>query len=274
MLAYPRQLLRRNLSPKTYNLLRYSRWGATIYVPRLLVSLVRRSVPRIVGLWNSSEPGPLQRLLAVNLRAPTRLCRIKTWYGSDKGKYRHNYTTVYSALFSGIRNKALRIFELGLGTNNPDLPSSMEVQFRPGASLRGWREFFPRALVYGADIDRDILFEEDRIKTYYCDQCDASSIRSMWSGPELQGCSMDIIIEDGLHTFESSMSFLNGSLEHLSVGGFYITEDIARSEFDKWIDVLETVYARRVPAYEFGLVALENEVNDYDNNLLIIHRTS
>jgi hypothetical protein len=149
----------------------------------------------------------------------------------------------------------------------------MGVYGRPGASLRSWRAFFPRALIYGADIDRDILFREDRIKTFYCDQCDDSSIRSMWSEPELRGCGLDVIIEDGLHTFESNISFLNASLEHLRVGGFYVTEDISHSAFDKWIDVLETIYAKRFAAYEIGLVALPNPLNPYnDNNLLIIHR--
>jgi len=272
MLADPRELLRRNLSPRAYNMLRYSWWGGTTYLPRLLASSVRRTAPRLVGLWNSGGSSRLQQLQAVNLVAPTRLCRIMTWYGSDKGHRKHNYTTVYSALFAEMRNQALRIFELGLGTNNPDLRSSMGVSGLPGASLRGWREFFPRALVYGADIDHEILFEEDRIKTFYCDQCDDSSIRSLWSKPELQGCGMDMIVEDGLHTFDSNISFLDGSLDHLRAGGFYITEDIASSAVDRWLDVLETVYARRFPAYEFSLVALPNPLNPDDNNLLIVHR--
>ena len=86
-------------------------------------------------------------------------------------------------------------------------------------------KLFPNAAVCGADVDRRILFREDRIKTFYCDQSDRSSIRELWSQPDLQG-GADIIIEDGLHTFEANVSFLEESLDHLCPGGIYVTEDI------------------------------------------------
>jgi hypothetical protein len=63
-----------------------------------------------------------------------------------------------------------------------------------------------------------LIFQEDRIKTFYCDQLDRSSIRELWSHPDLQG-GVDIIIEDGLHTFEANVSFLEELLDHLRPGG-------------------------------------------------------
>ena len=99
-----------------------------------------------------------RELLDVNVLAPTQMCWVMTKNGSDKGRGRHNYTTIYSALFGKLRDEPLRIFELGLGTNNPHLPSSMGSLGRPGASLRGWRDLFPNAMIFGADVDRDILF--------------------------------------------------------------------------------------------------------------------
>ena len=191
-----------------------------------------------------------------------------TKYGSDKGRL-HNYTTVYSALFKERSDQPLRVFELGLGTNNPDAPSSMGVFGSPGASLRGWRELFPHALVYGADIDRGILFQEDRIKTFYCDQLDQSSIRELWSHPDLQG-GADIIIEDGLHTLEANASFLDGSLHHLRPGGIYVAEDIAWNHVDEWYDRLETIYSKRYPTYEFAFVVLANR----GFNLLVVRRAA
>jgi hypothetical protein len=86
------------------------------------------------------------------------MCQVMTGHGSDKGRRAHNYTTVYSALLRGKFNQPYRVFELGLGTNNPELLSTMGVAGTPGASLRGWRELFPNATIYGADIDRTILF--------------------------------------------------------------------------------------------------------------------
>jgi hypothetical protein len=175
---------------------------------------------------------------------------------------------VYSALFKERREQPLRVFELGLGTNNPDAPSNMGVFGAPGASLRGWRDLFPKAVVFGADVDRRILFQEDRIKTFYCDQLDRSSVRELWSHPELQD-GVDIIIEDGLHTFEANVSFLEGSLDYLRPGGIYITEDIMWSDVDKWYDRLEGIYSKKYPTFEFAFVVLANRGC---NNLLVVRR--
>ncbi len=194
-----------------------------------------------------------------------------TRLGSDKGQGWHNYTTIYSALFGALRDKPLRIIELGLGTNDPERVSTMGITGRPGASLRGWRDLFPHALVYGADIDRTTLFEEHRIKTFYCDQLDAVAIDELWSQPDLRG-GMDIIIDDGLHTLDGNLSFLNASLEQLRPGGFYAIEDIVRAAVKTWHEQLETVYSRRFPNYEFVFVELPNALNDYDNNMVVIRR--
>jgi SAM-dependent methyltransferase len=187
-------------------------------------------------------------------------------YGSDKGS--HNYTPLYSTLFKQRYDQPLRIFELGLGSNNIDQLSNMGIFGVPGASLRGWKRLFPHALVYGADIDRRILFEENRIRTFYCDQLDQSSIHELWSKPDLK-CGADIIIEDGLHTFEANLSFLEGSLDHLRPGGIYITEDIGWDTCDKWFDRIEGLYSKRYPKHEFAFVTLTSAGHD---NLLVVRR--
>jgi hypothetical protein len=118
---------------------------------------------------------------------PTPLCLLMEKYGSDKGhveyqenKY-HNYTLYYYSLFSQKRYEHLRIFELGIGTTNKEILCNMGVYGVPGASLRVWKEFFPKAQIFAADIDKTILFTEDRIKTYYCDQESRESIIDMWN---------------------------------------------------------------------------------------------
>ena len=192
-------------------------------------------------------------------------------HGTDKAGKRHNYTTIYAELFGKLRGQPLRIFEIGLGTNNPAFAFNMGGIGRPGASLRGWRELFPNALVYGADIDRDILFEEDRIKTFYCDQLDDGAVRDLWSQAALVD-GMDIIVDDGLHTFEGNISFLDRSLDRLRPGGVYVIEDICSAVIEKWCDCLEATYSGRFPNHEFALVEVPNEFNGRDNNLLIIRR--
>src|SRR5438552_10511189 len=265
-----RPLVYRTLSPRMVQSLRFLWWSLSSYFPRLVTSRFARRTPQVRGFGAAHVPSDLaKQLQSVNLLAPTEMCRVMTKYGSDKGRP-NNYTPLYSALFKERCDQPLRVFELGLGTNNPDAPSNMGVFGAPGASLRGWRQLFPHALVYGADIDRGILFQEDRIKTFYCDQLDRSSIRELWSHPDLRG-GVDIIIEDGLHTFEANVSFLEGSLDQLRPGGIYVTEDIGWDRFDEWYDRLETIYSKQYPRYEFAFVILANR--GY-NNLLVVRRVA
>lgn len=188
--------------------------------------------------------------------------------GSDKGW--NKYTPLYSALFKERYEQPLRVFELGLGTNNLDIESNMGMFGAPGASLRGWRQLFPHALVYGADIDRRILFEEDRIKTFFCDQLDKSSIRDLWSHEDLRG-GADIIVEDGLHTLDANLSFLEESLNHLRPNGIYVTEDISWQCLEGWHKRLETIYSKQYAAYEFALVVLADRGS---NNILVVRRAA
>jgi SAM-dependent methyltransferase len=262
-------LVSRVLSPRMFQFVRFQWWCLSSYFPRLITSRLVKRTLKVRYFGATQTPAHLaKQLQGVNTLAPTKMCRIMTKYGSDKGRL-HNYTTVYSALFKERSDQPVRIFELGLGTNNPDAPSNMGVFGSPGASLRGWRELFPHALVYGADIDRGILFQEDRIKTFYCDQLDQSSIRELWSQPDLQG-GADIIIEDGLHTLEANASFLEGSLDHLRPGGIYVAEDIAWHHVDEWYNRLETIYSKRYPTYEFAFVVLANR----GFNLLVVRRAA
>jgi hypothetical protein len=265
-----RPLVHRTFSPRMVQVLRFRWWCLSSYFPRLLSSRFVRRTPQVRYFGAALVPPNLaKQLQSVNALAPTKMCRVMTKYGSDKAR-EHKYTTVYSALFKSRYDERLRVFELGLGTNNPGAPSNMGVFGVPGASLRGWRELFPHALVYGADIDRRILFQEDRIKTFYCDQLDPSSIRELWSQPDLQG-GADIIIEDGLHTLEANVSFLERSLEHLRPGGIYITEDILLDNVDDWYDRLETIYSKQYPTYEFAFVVLSDRGNQ-DHNMLVVRR--
>jgi hypothetical protein len=156
-------------------------------------------------------------------------------YGSDKGStktsghpYRwapHTYADFIHARFGHCRNSIRRVFECGLGTNDPSLPSSMGVEGKPGASLRVWRDYFPEAQIFGADIDKAILFEEERIKTFHVDQTIKASIEEMWR--EIGLSDFDLMIDDGLHTYDAGISLFGSSVSKLGLSGHYIVEDVS-----------------------------------------------
>ena len=205
----------------------------------------------------------------------TPLCRIMGAHGSDKGSVNittswHNYTTLYYALLNKKRERIQRVFELGLGTTDAAIPNNMGPNGKPGASLRGWAEFFPHADIRGADIDQRILFEEDRIKTYYCNQLDPSVIRNMWQLEDLQE-PFDLIVEDGLHTYEANVCFFENSIHMLKMGGLYIIEDIHERDiykFNKKIEEWKLLY--RDLNYE--LITIPSTTNPFHNTVLVVSK--
>jgi hypothetical protein len=202
----------------------------------------------------------------------TPLCEIMGRHGSDKGNSNiesswHNYTTFYYNIFKNIQSEPLRIFELGLGTNNTSILSNMGANGKPGASLYGWREFFPHAQIFGADIDSAILFEAEHIKTYYCDQTNPQIVQTMWSEPDLQE-NFNIIIEDGLHTFEANVCFFENSIHKLKPKGVYIIEDIQNTDLLRFHAIINE-WKRKYPHLSFKLISIPSTANYYDNNLLV-----
>jgi SAM-dependent methyltransferase len=212
-----------------------------------------------------------------NEKEPTQLCEIMGRNQSDKGSlditnWHHNYTTFYYSIFKDIKEKQLRIFELGLGTNNVTIPSNMGVNGRPGASLYGWVEFFTNSAIFGADIDKDILFNNSKIKTFYCDQTNPDVIKNMWNNNELYE-DFDIIIDDGLHRCYANVCFFENSIHKLKPNGFFIIEDIHIKEkhlFEYKINEWKQIFNNLV----FNFISVPSTVNNYDNNLLVIYKNN
>jgi hypothetical protein len=161
-----------------------------------------------------------------------KLAALFDRYGSDKAAA-HDYTPIYCEILSALRQKpAPTILEIGLGTNNPNKVSTMGAGGKPGASLRAFRDFLPNAMVYGADVDTDILFTEERIKTAAVDQTVPDSFAGM---TDALGCrSFDLIIDDGLHTTLSNLNTLIFALPSLNAGGYAVIEDIAGGSVLAW----------------------------------------
>ena len=83
-----------------------------------------------------------------------------------------------------------------------------------------------------ADIDRRVLFEEDRINTYYVDQTRLSSFHEL--SANLPNGLFDLVIDDGLHSPNANIATMLFALTILKPSGFFVVEDISLSSIPVW----------------------------------------
>ena len=179
------------------------------------------------------------------------LSRLFKIYGSDKST-KHNYYLVYSSILRHKKDLPMNILEIGLGTNNIDVMSNMGIYGQPGASLRAFRDMYQKATIFGADIDKRILFSEERITTYFVDQTNTATLNELKK--QFANITFDLIIDDGLHNSQANLNTTNFALDLLKPDGVFVIEDIAPSDFqyyqivaailkDKYsVDFIETKY--------------------------------
>ena len=196
------------------------------------------------------------------------LTNLMNLHGSDKGgkNNHHNYSDYYSELFYNNKNNIKNFLEIGLGSNNTNIPSNMGSDGIPLASLRAWKDFFKNANIFGADIDKNILKNEDRIKTFYVDQTDPKSIQEMFEKIGIK--KFDIILEDGLHEFNANLCFFENSINFLEDDGTYIIEDVYYKDQDRFINYFEKTN------FNFSIVDIFHEKNIANNCLIIIRKNN
>lgn len=186
-------------------------------------------------------------------------------YGSDKGTD-HNYTFYYEKLFSHNKQEIKSLCEIGLGTNDIDIPSNMGVDGKPLASLYAWRDYFNNATIYGGDIDEKILKNEERIFTYKIDMTDKNSIKRFWKNIDTP---VDIIIDDGLHEYDANVTLFENSIDMWK--HYYIIEDVKSSLLHKWGNKINE-WRNKYPSYNIEIVRLKIKTNRPDNNLIVIRK--
>ena len=199
-----------------------------------------------------------------NSKNNKQLTDLMNLSGSDKGgrNNHHNFASYYSEIFFHKRNDIKNFLEIGLGTNDTSVLSNMGSNGIPLASLRAWRDYFKNANIYGADIDKNILKNEDRIETFYVDQTDPITIKEMFKN--IGEKKFDIILEDGLHEYNANICFFENAIEYLEPNGTYIIEDVYYKDQDKFIKYFEN------KKYNFSIIDIFHEKNIANNCLIII----
>ena len=154
----------------------------------------------------------------------TELCLLFEKYKADKcAAVFHDYSPSYFEVLNPFKETFTNVLEIGIG-NIPLMDGHVGGGYTPGASIKAWRDFFPNATIYAIDILEDVMFEEDRIKTYVADQ---SSVESLKAFTDKVNVTFDLIIDDGSHDVEHQIISVHELSKSLKPGGIYIIEDIA-----------------------------------------------
>ena len=212
-------------------------WGYYDKRAELTMQCINQVIPALLDICQSEDHNGFSVILldeiAEKYQLPSEnkelLSKVFNSYGSDKAST-HDYYAIYSELFEKPA-EVQKVFEIGLGTNNTDIVSTMGKSGIPGASLRAFRDYFTNAQVFGADFDKRILFEEERIKTFFVDQTDIGTFLDL---SNKIGEGFDLMIDDGLHAPNANLHSLKFFLPRIRVGGYAIIEDICPKTKEIW----------------------------------------
>jgi hypothetical protein len=163
----------------------------------------------------------VRQIVAAMSQRPNDITDLAVRFGSDKWGGRW-YTPHYQKYFEPYREQAVKVLEIGIG--GYDLPDA------GGESLRMWKHYFRRGLIYGMDIFPKPGVAESRVNVLQGDQGDERFLDSMARelGP------FDIVIDDGSHISHHIIASFNALFPHVKPGGLYVIEDLASSYWPGW----------------------------------------
>ncbi len=151
---------------------------------------------------NTSSRHPAQASLE-------QLSVYKSYKNSPYLSLKHSsYFQVYADLFEKYRNQEITFVEVGVLN---------------GGSLFMWREFFgPRARIIGVELNPEAKkWETDGFEIYIGSQSDPE----FWNNFFKTIGSVDLILDDGGHTYEQQIITAHQCIPHIKDGGLLVVED-------------------------------------------------
>ncbi len=138
-------------------------------------------------------------------------CYKKSPYRSAKHS---SYFQVYAELLEPYRNKPITFVEVGI---------------LDGGSLFMWREYFgPQARIIGVEFNPGAKrWEQDGFEIHIGSQSDPAFWRDFFK----QIGDVDIVLDDGGHTYEQQIVTAHECIPHIKNGGQLIVEDTHTSYF-------------------------------------------
>jgi hypothetical protein len=154
-------------------------------------------------------------------RSRDALTILANRYGSDKGDRahgRHCYAEIYDSLFCSKRLEPIAFLEIGLLH-----PFDTDGPATRAPSLQMWREYFPRARLFGFDINDFSMVALPNCTIFRGDMGSREDLRRM---ARLVATPFDIIVEDGSHASHHQQIVLATLFPFVAAGGLYMIEDL------------------------------------------------
>lgn len=140
------------------------------------------------------------------------------FYGTNKMESVHNYVSVYQGILRGKENNNLKILEIVMYRRKQHEQIKDVGRSLPGASLRTQYDYLPNAEIYGIDLGVFKDVDNDRIKTFVCNQESKEQLATLI---RQTGSNFHIIIDDGCHTMKQHQISISVLFKHLKTGGVY-----------------------------------------------------
>jgi hypothetical protein len=166
----------------------------------------------------------------------------------------HSYLPLYELLLKNKKNTCKNIIEVGIAE---------------GGSIKMWHDYFPNATIHGCDIrDESVMWDQiknnDRIKLFPS----TNAYDSLFIN-QIKDIQFDFALDDGPHTLDTMIQFINMYLPLMKEDGILIIEDV---QDISWLDILSSVvpeeYKNNIKTYD-----LRGNKNRYDDIVFVIDKS-
>ena len=153
---------------------------------------------------------------------------------------RHSYLETYEKIFNNKKETATHVLEVGIGGGFPG---------DGGGSIKLWHDYFTNANIYGLDIKSiDDVWNEikntERIQLYTSiDAYNDAFFNETFLDQKME---FDIVIDDGPHTLESMIKFIQLYSQVMKKDGILVIEDIQSWD---WIEILKNAVPDNLKKY-------------------------
>ncbi|MFD9698067.1 class I SAM-dependent methyltransferase [Lentzea sp. NPDC059081] len=147
-------------------------------------------------------------------RHPADLTELAISAGADKWG-RHYYTDVYERYFGALRDRQVRVLEIGCDQ---------------GESALMWTHYFRRGRLVRVDSRDKAIMTPPRAVAVHGAQDDEDFL----AGVARDHGPFDVIIDDGSHVNSHVTTSFTALFPHLRPGGLYVVEDVGASYWPGW----------------------------------------